>query len=128
MRARKHSRSSEAGGHTRSPEQNVRDAVAGNLRRLRTGVVIPNARPGQVAKSLLQSAPGTFQYYTGKVEMVGLYADGQNTVSIHDQATKSSYGGLWPQPFFELARAALLSAKNSVSSLMGTRSVIILYL
>jgi hypothetical protein len=116
MRVRKHSRSSKAEGQKRPPEQNVRDAVADCLTRLRTGVVVPNSRRGQAIKSLLESA--SINLYLGYVQFVGVDASGQGTVSftntwdvpVGQPATYTESD--WPQPFFELAKTALLSGKQ----------------
>jgi hypothetical protein len=46
------------------------------------------------------------------VEGIGLDANGENSVSFYVQATRTAYDATWPQPFFELARAALLGGKK----------------
>ena len=39
-------------------------------------------------------------------------ADGENSVSFYVQATRMAYDATWPQPFFELAKAAFLNGKQ----------------
>jgi hypothetical protein len=115
MRVRKHFRS-KAGGQKRPPEQNVRDAVADFLTRLRTGVVVPNSRPGQAVKSLPQSS--SLNLYLGYVQFVGVDASGlgivsfTNTWDVPAGQTATYTESDWPQPFFDLAKTALLSGKQ----------------
>jgi hypothetical protein len=115
MPAEKDSLSSKAGDHTKSPEQNVPDAIVDFLKRLRTGVVIPNAGPGLAAQSLLQSV--SLYLYIGNVLSIGVDASGQGTVTFTNTWNEpaghtSSYTANWPQPCFELAKAAYLNGKQ----------------
>jgi hypothetical protein len=94
------------------PDSNTDDALGALAAQLSAGVVIPNARRTQLVESLLQIAPADVQNFFGTIDAAQVYATGQTSVTFQDSATTSSYGSIWPQWAFDLAKAPLLSGKR----------------